>query len=94
MEFDFDRVVAMIFDEVTDCITGGYVSGDKEITFDTRLVEDLGLDFVDLAAIYGELEDVFNIYFPDEIDEAKTIRDVVEFIMDMVLMEDEDEEEY
>ena len=37
---------------------------------------------------------VFNIYFPDEIDEAKTIRDVVEFIMDMVLMEDEDEEEW
>ena len=82
----FDKVVTMIFDEVVDCIKDGYVSEDKEITFDTRLVEDLELDFLDLTEIYGELEGIFEIDFPDEIDEAKTISDVMEHIMDQIMM--------
>ena len=82
----FDKVVTMIFDEVVGCIKDGYVNEDKEITFDTRLVEDLELDFLDLTEIYGELEGIFEIDFPDEIDEAKTISDVMEHIMDQIMM--------
>lgn len=82
----FDKVVTMIFDEVVGCIKDGYVNEDKEITFDTRLVEDLNLDFLDLTEIYGELEGIFEIDFPDEIDEAKTISDVMELIMDQIMM--------
>ena len=82
----FDKVVTMIFDEVVGCIKDGYVNEDKEITFGTRLVEDLDLDFLDLAEIYGELEGIFEIDFPDEIDEAKTISDVMEHIMDQIMM--------
>lgn len=82
----FDKVVTMIFDEVVGCIKDGYVNEDKEITFDTRLVEDLELDFLDLTEIYGELEGIFEIDFPDEIDEAKTISDVMELIMDQIMM--------
>ena len=82
----FDKVVTMIFDEVVSCIKDGYVNEDKEITFDTRLVEDLELDFLDLTEIYGELEGIFEIDFPDEIDEAKTISDVMEHIMDQIMM--------
>ena len=82
----FDKVVTMIFDEVVGCIKDGYVNEDKEITFDTRLVEDIELDFLDLTEIYGELEGIFEIDFPDEIDEAKTIGDVMEHIMDQIMM--------
>ena len=82
----FDKVVTMIFDEVVGCIKDGYVNEDKEITFDTRLVEDLELDFLDLTEIYGELEGIFEIDFPDEIDEAKTISDVMELILDQIMM--------
>ena len=82
----FDKVVTMIFDEVVGCIKDGYVSEDKEITFDTRLVEDLELDFLDLTEIYGELEGIFEIDFPDEIDEAKTISDVMEHIMNQIML--------
>ena len=82
----FDKVVTMIFEEVVGCIRDGYVKDDKEITFDTRLVEDLELDFLDLTEIYGELEGIFEIDFPDEIDEAKTISDVMEHIMDQIMM--------
>ena len=82
----FDKVVTMIFEEVVGCIRDGYVNEDKEITFDTRLVEDLELDFLDLTEIYGELEGIFEIDFPDEIDEAKTIGDVMEHIMDQIMM--------
>ena len=82
----FDKVVTMIFDEVVGCIRDGYVNKDKEITFDTRLVEDLELDFLDLTEIYGELEGIFEIDFPDEIDDAKTISDVMELIMDQIMM--------
>ena len=82
----FDKVVTMIFDEVVGCIKDGYVNEDKEITFGTRLVEDLELDFLDLTEIYGELEGIFEIDFPDEIDEAKTISDVMELIMDQIML--------
>ena len=82
----FDKVVTMIFEEVVGCIKDGYVNEDKEITFDTRLVEDLELDFLDLTEIYGELEGIFEIDFHDEIDEAKTISDVMEHIMDQIMM--------
>ena len=82
----FDKVVTMIFEEVVGCIRDGYVNEDKEITFDTRLVEDLELDFLDLTEIYGELEGIFEIDFPDEIDEAKTISDVMELILDQIMM--------
>ena len=83
---ELEKVITMIFDEVVDCIKDGYVNEDKEITFETRLVEDLDLDFLDLAEIYGELEGIFEIDFPDEIDDAKTIGDVMEHIMDQVMM--------
>ena len=83
---ELEKVITMIFDEVVDCIKDGYVNEDKEITFDTRLVEDLELDFLDLTEIYGELEGLFEIDFPDEIDDAKTISDVMEHIMDQVMM--------
>ena len=83
---EIEKVITMIFDEVVDCIKDGYVNEDKEITFETRLVEDLELDFLDLAEIYGELEGIFEIDFPDEIDDAKTISDVMEHIMDQVMM--------
>ena len=83
---EIEKVITMIFDEVVDCIKDGYVNEDKEITFETRLVEDLDLDFLDLAEIYGELEGIFEIDFPDEIDDAKTISDVMEHIMDQVMM--------
>ena len=83
---ELEKVITMIFDEVVDCIKDGYVNEDKEITFETRLVEDLDLDFLDLAEIYGELEGIFEIDFPDEIDDAKTISDVMEHIMDQVMM--------
>ena len=83
---ELEKVITMIFDEVVDCIKDGYVDEDKEITFETRLVEDLDLDFLDLTEIYGELEGIFEIDFPDEIDEAKTISDVMEHIMDQIMM--------
>ena len=83
---EIEKVITMIFDEVVDCIKDGYVNEDKEITFETRLVEDLDLDFLDLAEIYGELEGIFEIDFPDEIDEAKTISDVMEHILNQVMM--------
>ena len=82
----FDKAVTMIFEEVVGCIRDGYVNEDKEITFDTRLVEDIELDFLVLTELYGELEGIFEIDFPDEIDEAKTISDVMELIMDQIMM--------
>ena len=82
----FDKVVTMIFEEVVACIKDGYVNENKEIDLDARLAEDLELDDIDLAEIYGELEGIFEIDFPDEIDDAKTISDVMECILDQVMM--------
>lgn len=57
--------------------------GDKgvEITENTVLISDLGLNSLDLVNLAVSVEDEFDIEIPDRaIKELKTVKDVISFI--------------
>ena len=54
---------------------------DIEITKETNLKNDLGLNSLDLANLVCIVEDEFDIEIPDEyLKEIKTVSDVIAFI--------------
>ncbi len=70
---EFEKVKKIIMDEL-------HLS-EEEITLDTNLSEDLGVDSLDLYQVILNIQDEFNVEFPDEIfesDSMKTVRDCVE----------------
>jgi len=54
---------------------------EDSITAETRLVEDLGADSLDVVDLVMLLEDEFEISIPDaDIENVKFVRDVVSFV--------------
>lgn len=54
-----------------------------EITLDSSLVEDLGIDSLDFVDIVMSLEDEFDTEFPEEdMTDIKTVGDIVKYIED------------
>ena len=54
---------------------------DQNITLESRLVEDLGVDSLDIIESITELEEIFNIEIPDIVMRAKTVADIVATII-------------
>ena len=68
-----ERVVAV----VCDCF--GKI--EEEVNLETRFVEDLGSDSLDMAEMGMQLEEKFEIVIPDNVAEnIKTIGQAVEYI--------------
>lgn len=68
-----EKVIALIADKL----------GKKpaQINMDSRLVEDLGADSLDIVELIITFEDEFGISLPDEeVAKMKTIGDVVNYI--------------
>lgn len=57
----------------------------SKITMETRLVEDLGADSIDVVEMVMAFEDEFNISLPDEeIAKMKTVKDAIEYINSLI----------
>ena len=57
----------------------------EEITMDSSLVEDLGIDSLDFVDIVMSLEDEFDTEFPEEdMAVIKTVGDIVKYIEDKI----------
>ena len=70
------------FEKLQEIIAGVMddVSAD-EITPETRFVEDLAADSLDVLQIITEIEDTFDIHIEDgDADKIKTIQDAVDQI--------------
>lgn len=53
----------------------------REISLESRLVEDLGGDSLDMLELIMSLEERFGIEVPDEdAEHIKTVRDVVDYV--------------
>ncbi len=59
-----------------------YVNVDlDEVTADTKLREDLGIDSLDMASIACEVEEEFEVEIPDDaVYNVITVGDVISFI--------------
>ncbi len=53
----------------------------EDIKLDSRLVEDLGADSLDVVELIMSFEDEFGVSLPDEeVEKMKTIKDVITYI--------------
>ena len=73
-----------IFEKVKDLIADQLDVQDKEsITEASSITDDLGADSLDVVDLVMALEDEFSVEIPeDEVENIKTVGDIVKFIED------------
>ena len=75
----------IVEDEVIALLRENYV-GEKEITPESSLGDDLGLDSLDAVEFMCDLEDRFGISIVDEeADKWTTVGDVISYISEKVV---------
>ena len=73
----------MTFEKVQKILAEQLELDADEITMDSSLVEDLGIDSLDFVDIVMSLEDEFDTEFPEEdMTDIKTVGDIVKYIED------------
>lgn len=71
----------MVFEKVREILCEQLDISEDEVTTDTNIVSDLGLDSIDVVDFIMSLEEEFDKEIPDEdIEKIKTIGDVVSYI--------------
>ena len=75
----------MVFEKLKELLAAQLGIDEDSILPDTNILDDLGADSLDVIELIGSLEDEFNIIITDErIRELTTVKDVVNFIEDMI----------
>jgi acyl carrier protein len=73
--------MANIFDEVKKVIKEQLNISEDEIKPESKFVEDLGADSLDIVELMMSLEEKFGIEIPDsEAEKMETVQDVVDYI--------------
>ncbi len=71
----FDKIKAMLVDE--------FDINESDISMNSDLSQDLGINSVELMDLAMRCEDEFNVQFPDDdIHKLTTVGDIVKFIED------------
>lgn len=69
-----EKIIALIADTLNKKV--------DTITLNSRLVEDLGADSLDVVEMVMAFEDEFGVSLPDEdVEKMKTVKDVVDYIV-------------
>ena len=70
-----------MFEEVKDALRAQLKLGDKEITVDSKIKEDLGADSLDILQLLMTSEETYGITIPDEsLAEFRTVGDIVNYL--------------
>ncbi|RAX52702.1 acyl carrier protein [Helicobacter sp. 16-1353] len=70
-----------VFDEVKSVIVEQLSVNESEIKLESRFVDDLGADSLDVVELVMALEEKFEIEIPDEeAEKIATVKDVVDYI--------------
>ena len=70
-----------MFEEIRDAISQQLNIPAENITPETRFVEDLKADSLDLVELVMDLEDRYGVEIPDEqLAEVKTVGQIIELI--------------
>lgn len=71
----------MIFEKITAILAEQLDAEEGSITMETKLVEDLGADSLDVVDLVMTLEDEFDMEIPDEdIENVRTVGDIVKYL--------------
>lgn len=70
-----------IFDEVKDVVVEQLSVAPDAVKLESKIIEDLGADSLDVVELVMALEEKFEVEIPDsEAEKLKTIQDVVSFV--------------
>ncbi|NLO82786.1 MAG: acyl carrier protein [Clostridiales bacterium] len=71
----------MIFEKIRDIIAEQLGVDPGEVTPESRFIDDLGADSLDIVELIMALEEEFDMEIPDEdAEKISTVGDVVEYI--------------
>lgn len=71
----------MVLEKVKAILAEQFDVEEDSINSETKLVEDLGADSLDVVDLLMSMEDEFEIEVPDEdIENMKTVNDLVQYI--------------
>ena len=71
----------MVFDKIKELLAQQLDIDEDSITTETKISEDLGADSLDVVELLMAIEEEFGVQIPDEeIENFKTVGDVVEYI--------------
>ena len=69
----------MIFEKIREIVVGQLGVNEEDVKLETRFIEDLEADSLDLFQVIMELEDAFDVKV-EEVENIKTVSDAVNFI--------------
>ena len=69
----------MIFEKIKEIIVDQLGVNEEDIKLETRFIEDLEADSLDLFQVIMELEDAFDVKVED-VENIKTVSDAINFI--------------
>ena len=70
-----------MFEEVKEALREQLKLGDREITVDSKIKDDLGADSLDVLQLLMTIEETYGIVIPDEnLAEFKTVGDIVAYL--------------
>ena len=71
----------MVFEKIKEILAEQLGEKADDMTMDTQIADDLNADSLDVVELLMSIEDEFEVEIPDEeIENLKTIGDVVEYI--------------
>ncbi len=77
-EVQFDEVLR----KVKKVIAEVFKKDENELTLETKIIDDLGAESLDIITLLMEFEDIFDRKIPDEdVEQLVTIGDTVQYIM-------------
>ena len=69
----------MIFEKIREIVVEQLGVNEEDVKLETRFIEDLEADSLDLFQVIMELEDAFDVKV-EEVDGLKTVADAVKYI--------------
>ena len=69
----------MIFEKIKEIVLDQLGVNEEDVTLETRFIEDLEADSLDLFQVIMELEDAFDVKV-EEVENIKTVSDAVNYI--------------
>ncbi len=71
-----------VFTKVKEVIAEVFSTDEKDLSLETRIVDDLGAESLDIVTMLMEFEDAFDRQIPDEdVEKLLTIGDAVNYIL-------------
>lgn len=69
------------FEKLKELLSEKFNIKQTEISENTRIIEDLGADSLDIVDLLMTLEDDYGVIIPDdEVQELKTVGDVISYL--------------